>query len=274
MSQSPPGFDGPARSSNPLQGTLSGNSKWGFQGVFGKTPSPKVTVLQWNKSFGLSVHTPDAGLPQLSRVTDGGTGYGETADGRHARVVKFEGDVEKVFIRSDVPIDWSQREVTEIGQNAFESLPIVTVVLPIHVTVIGARSFYGCSKLQTVRGANSLTHIGVSAFAFSAISSFRFPDSLEVIERFAFNSCGIQSFTFPAGSQLRILGESAFALSPFLMEAKIPGSLEKIGDNCFSACENHSRMEIGQSAFAYRNSEFGEDIWRSLFRTLQELDQG
>jgi hypothetical protein len=78
-------------------------------------------------SYGINLRASPLTLSTLKRLAIDGTEYEETADG-NARVVKFARDVKTVFMREQVAVDWPERKVSEIGQNAIEILPIAKVV--------------------------------------------------------------------------------------------------------------------------------------------------
>ena len=82
----------------------------------------------------------------------------------------------------------------KIGDGAFwrcESL--VTVTLPASIKTIGANAFYYCSALTSVNfledvttGQSKLEKIGNEAFAYTALTSFTFPETAKVITSASF----------------------------------------------------------------------------------------
>lgn len=113
-----------------------------------------------------------------------------------------------------VPSFFEGMPVVRIGRDAFESLPLETVILPDSVQTIGACAFLGCDKLRRVSLPGSLDHIEVSAFR---------------------NTENLVAIDFPRG--LRIIDKCAF-MGSGLRFAIIPDSVILVGDNAFTGCDS------------------------------------
>lgn len=78
--------------------------------------------------------------------------------------------------------------VEVIGESAFETLKIKSVVIPSSVKVIRSSAFYECESLEKVTLPEGLFYIGSGAFNYTALTSVTLPKSLEVLNR-AFHGC-------------------------------------------------------------------------------------
>ena len=80
------------------------------------------------------------------------------------------------------------------------------------VTAIGERAFQDCSRLKSVIIPETVTSIGVCAFAGTGISAIKLPESLRSIGRAAFISCKrLVSVNIP--DNVEYIGSSAFGWS-------------------------------------------------------------
>lgn len=72
--------------------------------------------------------------------------------------------------------------ITEIGDNAFNSDPIREIVIPETVTRIGRSAFYFCQKLESVVIPDAVTEVGDYAFACcSAMTSAEIGDGVDSV---------------------------------------------------------------------------------------------
>lgn len=80
--------------------------------------------------------------------------------------------------------------VTLIGFSAFSNCKnLVHVKLSGNIKEIYGGAFIGCKSLTSVYFPDSLYAIWGSAFAYTGLSSVRFPDNLGLVEYFAFEDC-------------------------------------------------------------------------------------
>ncbi|XMB72031.1 leucine-rich repeat protein [Mycoplasmatota bacterium WC30] len=103
--------------------------------------------------------------------------------------------------------------ITEIGDSAFSSSSIESIVIPANVTVIRSRAFYFSTDLVSV--------------------TFREGSQLEVIEESGFNFTHISSIVLP--NTLTSIGEYTFSNCNYLTEIIIPASVTSIGNQIFMA---------------------------------------
>jgi hypothetical protein len=87
--------------------------------------------------------------------------------------------------------------VTSIGNNAFNSSKIKSIVIPKSVTSIGDGAF-SSSDLTTIifEPDSSLKTIGINAFIYSKIKSIVIPKSVTSIGNIAFDNSSLKSITF------------------------------------------------------------------------------
>ncbi|MBR2262386.1 MAG: leucine-rich repeat domain-containing protein [Paludibacteraceae bacterium] len=80
------------------------------------------------------------------------------------------------------------------------------------------------------------------------------PDTIEVIERQAFQECQeLKEIVFPKG--LKEIGDEAFRTCVNLESVEIPESVERIGDCAFSECENLAKVSISD------NTQLGDNVF-------------
>ena len=101
-----------------------------------------------------------------------------------------------------------------------------------NITVIGEGAFWGCKNLQSVN-MDSVTSIGMQAFAWSGLTSVRIPDGVRVLSG-GRNGAGIfavckslKEVVFSNTDNLKELGASTFSDCTALEELTIPASVEK-----------------------------------------------
>ena len=127
-------------------------------------------------------------------------------------------------------------EVKVIGYNAFNNAKFSQITLHNQLERIDESAFFGCDDLQSITIPASVQSIGDSTF---------------------FSCLKLTSVTFAAGSNLRLIGNNAFAYTS-VMSIDIPDNVLKIGNNAFEYCleleevnisPNSSLEEIGSAAF-------------------------
>lgn len=147
------------------------------------------------------------------------------------------------------------------------------------ITILSTEIEEGTLEIPDEINGMPVVKIGYNAFTGKGISEVVIPDSVEVIEKNAFDSCsGLTKITLPASlkliennafancsgltevifnNQLEEIGKSAFYACSGLKEIKLPDSVKIIGNNCFQNCtglENficsNELTQIGQYAFS------------------------
>ena len=122
------------------------------------------------------------------------------------------------------------KNVTTIGNDAFSfnALPLVTI--PNSVTTIGASAFWG-NHLTSVTIPNSVTTIGNSAFWGNALTSVIIPNKVTTISLGAFENNHLTSVIIP--NSVTTIGIVAFSDNN-LTSVIIPSSVTTIGDYAFT----------------------------------------
>ena len=124
------------------------------------------------------------------------------------------------------------------------------------VTAIGDKTFYYCSKLNSVSIPNSVTSIGNNAFSSCwGLTSVSIPNSVTSIGNSAFRDCRrLTSVSIP--NSVTLIGDHAFEDCRGLTSVPIPNSVTSIGDYAFSSCRltsvsiPNSVTSIGSCAFS------------------------
>ncbi|MGN1328501.1 MAG: leucine-rich repeat protein [Eubacterium sp.] len=179
----------------------------------------------------------------------------------------------------------------EIGDNAFNFSSLTQITIPSSVTDIGVsafencreleyvkfednvtipslnRTFYNCEKLKTVEfGENvSISKISNYAFSFTAITSIKLPDDVNIITDYAFSNKSsisvLTEVTLP--KNLTTLNKGAFCRT-CIEKIEMPDSLKYIGKDVFSNCKSLSNVYLnnieGIDSYAFKNCSALESI--------------
>jgi hypothetical protein len=156
--------------------------------------------------------------------------------------------------------------LTTIGDSAFESARIQSVVIPASLTNWGSEIFVG-SPLSSVVLTVGLTRVGEYAFSFTNLVNVTIPSSVTIISDGAFDSCYLlNNITFFEG--LLEIGFSAFSFvgsastHKYVNISSLPSTLTTIGDGAFygayiqSVTIPASVVDFGISAFQYSQLSF------------------
>lgn len=122
-------------------------------------------------------------------------------------------------------------------------------------TQIPDNAFNDCSKIASITLPDTITRIGVCAFADTAIQSIRIPSGVTNIESGTFSGCkSLKNVILPSG--LKTIGASAFDNCISLTSFTIPYGVTSIGTYCFISCRMTevtipgTVTSIGYSAFS------------------------
>ena len=160
-----------------------------------------------------------------------------------------------------IPISLNSLTVTTIGNHAFQSKGITSVIMADSITSVSDGSWdpnrtpqrYGAftgNNLNFVIFSNNLQYLGAHSFAYTKLSAVALPDSLTTISWAVFEGCpltiielprrltsiqgwalggsGLKSVTLP--ETMTSLSDYAFVFSGSLKELKLPKSLEGVVD--------------------------------------------
>ncbi|MGN1420531.1 MAG: leucine-rich repeat domain-containing protein [Eubacterium sp.] len=191
------------------------------------------------------------------------------------------------FLKS---IDLSDN-LNKIGNNAFNSSSLTQITIPSSVSDIGISAFENCSKLENVKfddnvslpslnktfynceklktvefGENvSISKISNYAFSFTAITSIKLPDDVNIITDYAFSNKSsisvLTEVTLP--NNLTTLNKGAFCRTS-IEKIEMPDSLKYIGKDVFSNCKSLNIVLLnkieGIDNYAFRNCDSLESI--------------
>ena len=153
-------------------------------------------------------------------------------------------DTTKLEIPASVMVQNHVLSVTGIGQTAFESLLVDSIILPPSVTTIGGWAFQNCNKLTYVNLPAMLEQIPQGCFSGCiSLSKIKLPDGISKIGNEAFQRCnGLTDFDFPA--TLREVGTNAFSGCQNLERIVFNGPLDKIWYDAFAWCTKLKEVEF------------------------------
>lgn len=145
---------------------------------------------------------------------------------------------------------------TAIQPYAFAySYGLTNVDIPSGVKLIGTGVFYDCINLNRVTIPNSVTTIGMLAFAGCGLSSVIIPDSVTSLSSELFENCsGLTNVIIP--SSITNLGDYSFSGCSALSSVAIPNSVTSIGTTVFQDCFNLTNVTIGNHVTSIGNGAF------------------
>ena len=163
----------------------------------------------------------------------------------------------------NIPQLINNKEVTSIGESAFEDCNCTTIIIPATVKNIENYAFFGCniekatipsiaissiknSKLKEVIITTG-NEIGDSAFAgCSNLTSIIISDNVTSIGNYAFQDCTtLTSIRIP--HNVISIGIGAFSFCNSLRDITIPDNVTSIRDYAFLKCENLTNVTIPNS---------------------------
>jgi len=136
-----------------------------------------------------------------------------------------------------IPIEIDGMPVRVIGSNAFRNCTDVEqIIIPATVKAIENDAFCGCINLSQVVILDNVERIGKDCFYSTALTEFRFPKRLLIVESGAFANTQLVRVEFP--QSVKEIKSKAFADCVQLQEVLIPKSIENIASDAFSGCDN------------------------------------
>ena len=145
-----------------------------------------------------------------------------------------------------IPAEYKGLPVTCIGTDAFWNDEIITsVVIPESITELGNYTFYAPNLASVTILSNSITTLPSRTFAYTKITSITLPESLKVIDRYAFQGCySLETITIPKA--LESIGTEAFDGCPittvYYGGSETDWANISIVDYCNDAIKNASKV--------------------------------
>lgn len=183
-------------------------------------------------------------------------------------LVKYRGRQKEVIIPDGI---------REIGRDAFSyNRYIRRVVIPEGVRVIAGSAFSGDENLEEMVLPEGLEEIGSFAFAHcKSLAEIRIPDSVQTIGRYAFSDCsGLRNVIIP-NAEISMAGDSfqgcsalanveGFVIVGGMLagyygsggDVEIPWGVNRIGDACFSYCQNLTSVLFPETVRTIGNLAF------------------
>ena len=146
--------------------------------------------------------------------------------------------------------------ITNVGDSAFASESIKSVVLPDTITDIGSYAFSG-SSITSFTPPKSLKTIGSYAFYYcSSLKEFSFPsDTTDIKTGVLYGCSALTSITIP--KTVTAIGSEAFAETA-IKKAFIPKSVQTYGAYIFRGCKYLEEVEIENGADNYGYAEYDD----------------
>ena len=160
-------------------------------------------------------------------------------------------NLKTVAIHGNVTNDWRLDNCPFSGCTNLS-----TVVLGEKIVTIGDYMFFGCSGWASMTIPESVTRIGVYAFAWrSDLTSVTIGNSVTNIEKYAFYGCsGLTSVTIP--DSVTSIGNNAFQYCNALGSVTIGNGVTSIGDHAFGSCNGLTSVTIPDSVTNIAGSAF------------------
>ena len=171
-------------------------------------------------------------------------------------------------------------ETDGIYYSPFKALTALeTINLGANIKELPAYLFCGIETIDEFVLPSTVTDVGVGAFAFSSITSFKGSENLESIEESAFYGCkSLESADF--SNDIMIIGANAFTDCDKLTEIYIPDSVTNIEMESFKNCPSLQSVRmspnvdyIPREAF-YNCTELSSFTWEADSKLVGRLAFG
>lgn len=160
----------------------------------------------------------------------------------------FDYDIETKGVDAFLKNDYNRFLVLE---NDGEYYEVRNIVIPDRIYEIKDYQFIGFTGLESIEFKNKITvrRIGTKAFANTSLSLLHLPDSVEIIESFAFYNCNkLTNIDLPR--DLYIIEYYGFAECSGLIKVEFNENIEEIYPYAFSDCYNIREFIVPDSCIS------------------------
>ncbi len=166
--------------------------------------------------------------------------------------------------------------ISQIRNNAFQNVGSITsVTFADETTYVGPWAFKDCRNLKEIKNYNSLSAIGKGAFAGTAISEFKVPESMTELNGDIFNNCtNLSKVIF--NDSINTIGCMAFYNCTSLQSIEIPKSVTTINAGAFRKCTNLKSVgNLDNVKFLYQYAFMDCSSLESVsFKNLEDMGAG
>ena len=181
--------------------------------------------------------------------------------------------------RKDSFVVIGNKNLTIIGESAFEGAPIKEIVASPHLWEIRKRAFFR-SKLNAINMPYGLQVLGEYAFAYCELRCISIPPSISIIPEGAFMECNVSSIYIP--HTVKGIGYKAFYNNSALENVFLSERVETIGDDAFAASNAISGFpclmipstikSLGNAFARYRHEEYYDERYSSYRCDKNEVE--
>ena len=126
-----------------------------------------------------------------------------------------------------------------IGTQSFMNCSTLgpVVAIPDKIMVIEPNSFWNCTSIDSLYLGRSVIRISVRAFCNSGVRYIQMNRQLSIIEEYAFQNC-VNLIDASLPYSVTKIGNNSFENCKGLKSVKVPSMAQKIGDRAFYGCNN------------------------------------
>ena len=149
-----------------------------------------------------------------------------------------------------LPTAYNRLPVSDVDENAFDSSPITSVLIPSSYRLSGQYQFHNCASLVSVIFEEGSRTYDIPQYCFAdcvALRDLTLPGNLIRIRSHAFYGClSLSDLVLP--ETLNVIGDNAFGECKSLTRVSAPDALSDITDYAFAGCERLSELLFGRNA--------------------------
>ena len=143
-----------------------------------------------------------------------------------------------------------------IGNQAFDSKKITSVIIPDTVTVMSSYCFRGCKNLTSVSIPDSVVELGTESFSnCTALEYVKLSNKISKIGDYAFNSCkSLTEIIIP--TSVKTIGGRAFQSCSGLSSVTIPSNVNTIESSAFNGCTGLKSLTLEEGLQVINSNAF------------------